>query len=169
MLTAAIGRLSQRQSRNSLDHRLRWRLWMGLVNRRKVLEPFEPLRPEPPGTFVVAGPVQPPLTAGLRDVARNSIARSSARRQLCASVVSASRFCSCAAVADRPNAVSSSPNLARKEGQADKPCVFVSVDPARLSRRFRSVGISRPSVGVKPEISITPVSAINTNFGERPT
>lgn len=65
----ATGRVGQRQVLDPLDHWLRRRLRMRLVDRRQVFQPTEPLRPEPPLPFVIASPVQPPLAAGLGDVA----------------------------------------------------------------------------------------------------
>ena len=74
---------------------------MALVDRRQVLQPLEAVRLEPSLPLVEAGPVHPPLAAGLADVAQLPASSSTVSRR-CASFVTASRFCRTAALDVRP-------------------------------------------------------------------
>jgi hypothetical protein len=67
---AAVGRMLECQRPDPLDHLRRRGLRMAPVDRRQVLQPLEALRLEPTLPLVEARPVEAPLPAGLRDVAK---------------------------------------------------------------------------------------------------
>ncbi len=67
---AAIGGMRECQVLDLLDHLRRCRLRVGLVDRRKVLQPVEALGLKPALPFIEAGPIHAPLPARLGDVAK---------------------------------------------------------------------------------------------------